>query len=197
MEQFETISPTDTAFAESETILPIDEYGLKWGISRRTVDRYIETGRVRGIKKSGRTFCIDNEPKPPMDNSGMAGFSDRQTDANLDLPVKTDWIRFGVMSNQARQASVYKVLTASLTVLIVAIVSISAWWFVKMDRQAIGDGYRIERLQDDLKESIADLAAAEKTITLQAFERSQPKENPSAPQTPYPSEPLPIPAIGG
>lgn len=167
METAQTIQPDQTAFAASDCLLPIEEYGLKWGISRRTTDRYVKNGRVRMIKKAGRTFCIDTEPKPAMDKPDMPSFSDRQSDTSFDLPVKADWIRFGVISNQARQANVYKILTASLTVLVIAIVSIAVYWFVKLDRQGIADTYLIKGLESTLARTEAARIAAEKTVAVE------------------------------
>lgn len=162
METTQTIPPTDTTFAESETITPIEEYGLKWGISRRTTDRYVKNGRVRVIKKAGRTFCIDTEPKPAMAKPDMPGFSDRQSDTSFDLPARNDWIQFGIMTGQAKQANVFKTLSVGLSFVLVAVVSVATYWFILQDRRGIADGYEIRNLESSLVRTKAALVTAEK-----------------------------------
>lgn len=165
METAQTIPPNETAYAASDMVLPIDEYSVKWRISRRTADRYVKNGRVQVVKKGGRTFCIDTEPEPAIDKPDRPDFADRPSDTSFDLPVKSDWIRFGIMTSQAKQANVFKALSVCLSFVLVGLVSVAVWWFILQDRRTIADSYEIRDLKASLTRTEAALITAERAGT--------------------------------
>lgn len=59
MSDVETIESETILHAESELLLPIEEYAERHGISRRTVNRYVKSGRLESTKQRGRTIIID------------------------------------------------------------------------------------------------------------------------------------------
>jgi len=50
MPPVETIESETVLHAEPELLLPVEEYASIHGISRRTADRYIRTGRLEARK---------------------------------------------------------------------------------------------------------------------------------------------------
>ena len=64
MPPVETIESETVLHTEPELLVPIAEYASIHGISRRTVDRYVNCGRLESTKKHGRTMILDKPLKP-------------------------------------------------------------------------------------------------------------------------------------
>jgi hypothetical protein len=124
----ETIESETVLHAEPELILPIDEYASRHGICRRTVNRYVKSGRLESTKKHGRTMIIDKPLKPP--------FQDTQpVKPNIDSQIvpfaQADWIRFGFLQARSKSKTIWQTYAIALTVLFVALLLASLWLFTQ------------------------------------------------------------------
>lgn len=84
---------TETTFEPSlgkarkdiERLIPIEDYAQKIGVSRSTVDRYAQTGRIETKKQHGQTFVVDR----PL--------------------VEKDWFALGLVQAQAKAKTLWQI----------------------------------------------------------------------------------------
>lgn len=113
---------------EPELILPIEEYATRHGISRRTVNRYVQSGRLESTKQRGRTMIIDKPLKPKSQDT-------RQVQPNIDSQIvpfaQADWIRYGFLQARSKSKTLWQTYAIALTVLFVALLLASLWLFTQ------------------------------------------------------------------
>ena len=113
---------------EPELLLPIDEYALRHGVSRRTVNRYVKSGRLDSTKSHGRTMILDKPLKPPVQDT-------RNVQANIDSQLvpfaQADWIRFGMLQARSKSKAIWQAYAIVLTALFVALLLASLWLFTQ------------------------------------------------------------------
>lgn len=113
---------------EPELLLPIDEYATRHGISRRTVNRYVKSGRLDATKQHGRTIIIDKPLKPQSQDT-------RHVKPNIDSQIvpfaQADWIRYGFLQARSKSKTIWQTYAIVLTVLFVALLMVSLWLFAQ------------------------------------------------------------------
>ena len=113
---------------EPELILPIDEYATRHGISRRTVNRYVQKGRLESTKQRGRTMIIDKPLKPSAQDI-------RHVKPNMDSQMvpfsPTELIRYGFLQAKAKSKTIWQTYAIVVTVLFVALLLVSLWLFTQ------------------------------------------------------------------
>ncbi|MCJ7805721.1 hypothetical protein MUP46_03715 [Patescibacteria group bacterium] len=122
------IESQDVPPIEPDMLIPIDEYAVRHSVSRRTLDRYVQTGRLETEKRHGRTYVIDRPPKShPFETRQARNGSDSQ----LALFDRTQWIQLGYLKARARSKTVWQVYAIVLTVLCVALLLSSLWLYLQ------------------------------------------------------------------
>lgn len=114
--------------AEPELLLPIDEYAARHDVSRRTVDRYVKSGRLDSTKSQGRTMIVDKPLKPSDQDTGQ---SPKDMDVQIVPLARTDWIRVGYLQARAKSKTLWQTYAIALTVLFVALLLASLWLFTQ------------------------------------------------------------------
>ena len=114
---------------EPELILPIDEYATRHGISRRTVNRYVQSGRLESTKQRGRTMIIDKPLKPKSEDT-------RHVKPNIDSQIvpfsPTELIRYGMLQYRSKSKTIWQVYAIAVTFLLVAALLASLWLFAQL-----------------------------------------------------------------
>ncbi len=128
IQDIQAIESETVLHGEPELLLPIDEYAARHDVSRRTVNRYVQSGRLDSTKRHGRTMIIDKPLKPPSQDT-------RHVKPNIDsqlVPLsQTDWIRFGFLQARAKSRTLWQIYAITLTVLFVALLLASLWLFTQ------------------------------------------------------------------
>ncbi len=112
-----------------DPLIPANEYALKYGITRRTVDRYVRSGKVEKVRQGGRTLIVDKPPEKPETQSES---SETVPSDLIVAPVRTDWLRLGYLEAQAKSRTAWQVLAIILLVLNIIILIVgtgAAVWF--------------------------------------------------------------------
>lgn len=124
----ESIESETVLTSEPELLLPIDEYAKRQGISRRTVSRYVKSGRLESAKQRGRTMIIDKPLKPATQDT-------RQGQANIDSQIvqfaQADWIRYGSLLTKSKSKTILQTYAIVVTILCVALMLASLWLFTQ------------------------------------------------------------------
>jgi len=115
--------------AEPELLLPIDEYATRHGISRRTVNRYVKSGRLDSSKNHGRTMIVDKPLKPQSQDS-------RHVKPNIDSQLvpfaQADWIRFGILQARSKSKTIWQTYAIVVTILLFALTLVSVCLFMQL-----------------------------------------------------------------
>lgn len=113
---------------EPELLIPADEYASRHGVSRRTVNRYVKSGRLDSTKQHGRTMIIDKPLKPQSQDT-------RHVKPNIDSQLvpfaQADWIRYGFLQARSKSKTLWQAYAIVLTVLFVALLMASLWLFTQ------------------------------------------------------------------
>lgn len=137
---FETTTKTqdrqDVQAIESETVLhtdhellvPISEYASREGLSRRTIDRYVEIGRLEKVKKHGQTYILDNPLKPQVKETVS---SEKFPDSQIVPLSQTDWMQLGYLKARSKSKTLWQTYAIVLTVLFFALALASLWLFTQ------------------------------------------------------------------
>ena len=113
---------------EPELLLPIDEYATRHGISRRTVNRYVKSGRLDSTKNRGRTIIIDKPLKPATQDIQSVK---PNIDSQLVQLTQADWIRFGMLQARSKSKAIWQAYAIVVTVLFVSLLLASLWLFTQ------------------------------------------------------------------
>lgn len=113
---------------EPELLLPIDEYASRHGVSRRTVNRYVQSGRLDATKRRGRTMIIDKPLKPQSQDT-------RHVKPNIDSQIvpfsQADLIRYGMLQARSKSKTIWQIYAIVVTILCVALMLASLWVFMQ------------------------------------------------------------------
>ena len=141
----ETIFDADveTPGQDNECLIPINEYGQRLGVSRRTLYRYAKVGRIKTKKHIGRTYVVDKPLKPAPVKTDIVRHD--QT-SELALPVEKDWFAFGMAKSQATARRKWQFACRTFVALFVVALIASVWLFQERQIQ-LG---MIEGLQSQL-----------------------------------------------
>jgi len=124
----ETIESKTVLHAEPEFLVPIEEYAALHNISRRTVDRYVRSGRLEKIRQHGQTYILDKPLKPQVQKTGQ----DRNVPDSQIVPLsQTDWMRLGYLNARAKSKTLCQVYAIVLTALFVALLLANLWLFTQ------------------------------------------------------------------
>ncbi|MBA7523809.1 hypothetical protein ES705_15943 [subsurface metagenome] len=127
-QDIQAIESETVLHGEPELILPIEEYATRQGISRRTVNRYVKSGRLDSTKSHGRTMIIDKPLKPPSQDT-------RHVKPNIDSQLaplsQTDWVRYGFLQARSKSKTIWQTYAIVVTVLLVALLMVSLWLFTQ------------------------------------------------------------------
>ena len=113
---------------EPELILPIDEYATRHGVSRRTVNRYVQSGRLESTKQRGRTMIIDKPLKPQSQDKRHVK---PNTDSQIVQFAQADWIRYGFLQSRSKSKTIWQTYAIVVTILCVALMLASLWLFTQ------------------------------------------------------------------
>lgn len=113
---------------EPELLLPIDEYASRHGISRRTVNRYVKSGRLEATKQRGRTIIIDKPLKPQSQDTQSVT---PNTDSQIVPFSPTELIRYGMLQARSKSKTSWQVYAIVVTILCVAFMLASLWFFTQ------------------------------------------------------------------
>jgi len=119
-----TLTLTD----QPEILVPIEDYAARRNLSRRTVDRYVQTQRLETLKQHGRTYIRDMPLKPPPAPTGHVR---NVTDSQIVLANRSDWIELGYLKARARSKTIWQAYAVTLTVLFVALLLVSLWLYLQ------------------------------------------------------------------
>lgn len=128
MQAVETIESETVLNHEPELLILADEYASRHGICRRTVNRYVKSGRLESTMKHGRTMIIDKPLKPPSQDT-------QPVKTNIDSQIvpfaQSDWIRYGFLQARSKSKAIWQTYAIVLTVLFVALLLASLWLFTQ------------------------------------------------------------------
>ena len=113
---------------EHELLVPIVEYASREGLSRRTIDRYVEIGRLEKVKKHGQTYILDNPLKPQVKETVS---SEKVPDSQIVPFAQADWIRYGSLQTRAKAKTIWQTYAIVVTLLLFAFVLTSLWLFTQ------------------------------------------------------------------
>jgi len=124
----EAINSETVLHGEPELLIPADDYAFRHGICRRTVNRYVKSGRLDSTKQRGRTMIIDKPLKPASQDTL---FVKPNTDSQIVPFVQADWVRFGFLQARSKSKTIWQTYAIALTVLFVALLLASLWLFTQ------------------------------------------------------------------
>ncbi|MBW8041984.1 MAG: hypothetical protein FVQ85_18570 [Planctomycetes bacterium] len=128
MSPVETIESETILHAEPELLVPISEYASREGLSRRTVDRYAQTGRLEKVRQHGQTYILDKPLKPQVQQTGQVR---NVPDSQIVPLAQTDWMRLGYLQARSKSKAIWQTYAIALTVLFVALLLASLWLFTQ------------------------------------------------------------------
>jgi len=128
MPPVDTIESETILHGEPELLLPIAEYAARESLSRRTVDRYAQTGRLEKVRQHGQTYILDKPLKPQIHQTVM---SDKVPDSQIVQLGQTDWIRLGYLQAKSKSKTLWQTYAIVLTVLFVTLLLASLWLFTQ------------------------------------------------------------------
>jgi len=128
MSPVETIESETILHAEPELLVPIEEYAARESLSRRTIDRYCQIGRLEKSRQHGQTYILDKPLKPQPQQTAM---SDNVRDSQIVPLAQTDWIRLGYLQAKSKSKTLWQAYAIILTVLFVALLLASLWLFTQ------------------------------------------------------------------
>ena len=138
---------TQTIEQKSERIIPIDDFARQQQLSRRTVDRYIQIGRIKARKIKGKTFVVDSQIEPDigqLETTQKPQSSTTQTVQPKMTPkitpmTKLDWAQFGLLTAHARAKRIWQVVALVSIVCFIAAAAAAGWSFsnrrIQLERQ--------------------------------------------------------------
>ena len=124
----QSIESETVLHGEPELLLPIDEYATRHGVSRRTADRYVKSGRLDSIKQHGRTMIIDKPLKPSTPDTRP---SPNDMDVQIVPLARNDFIRLGYLQARSKSKTLWQAYAIVLTVLCVTLLLVSLWLFTQ------------------------------------------------------------------
>ena len=128
MSPVETIESETILHGEPDILVPISEYAARESLSRRTVDRYAQTGRLEKIRQHGQTYILDKPLKPQEKQTAM---SDNIRDSQIVPLSQTDWMQLGYLKARSKSKTIWQTYAIVLTVLFVALLLASLWLFAQ------------------------------------------------------------------
>ena len=114
---------------EHELLVPIAEYASREGLSRRTIDRYVEIGRLEKVKKHGQTYILDNPLKPQVKETVS---SEKVPDSQIVPFSQADWIRYGCLQTRAKSKTLWQTYAIVVTILLFAFVLASVCLYMQL-----------------------------------------------------------------
>ncbi len=128
MPDVETIESETVLHGEPELLVPIAEYAARESLSRRTIDRYCQTGRLEKVRQHGHTYILDKPLKPQVNETRQ----ERNVPDSQIVPLaQTDWIRLGILQVRSKSKTIWQAYAIVLTVLFVALLLASLWLFTQ------------------------------------------------------------------
>ncbi|MBA7615628.1 hypothetical protein ES703_22912 [subsurface metagenome] len=124
----ETIQSETVLHGEPELLIPADEYATRHGICRRTVNRYVKSGRLDSTKQRGRTMIVDKPLKP---KSVDTLFVRPNIDSQIVPFAQADWIRFGFLQARSKSKTIWQTYAIALTVIFVSLMLLCLWLFTQ------------------------------------------------------------------
>lgn len=127
-QDIQAIESETVLHGEPELLLPIDEYAKRQGVSRRTVNRYVQSGRLESTKQRGRTMIIDKPLKPQSQDTRHVK---PNTDSQIVQFAQADWIRYGSLLTKSKSKTIWQTYAIVVTVLFVSLLLVSLWLFTQ------------------------------------------------------------------
>ncbi len=109
----------ETAGQGNEGLIPIKDYAERFGVSRRTVERYAKVGRIEIKKQLGRIYVVDNPPKPAPPSTESVRLDEM---SGLTPLVQKNWFDFGMAQAQGKAKTKWQIACLAFAVLLVAAV---------------------------------------------------------------------------
>jgi len=100
--------------------LSATEYAEKHGVSRRTVSRYIQQGKLESVRRKGRTYVTDLEPtETPIRTESAKKLDNQDTQLGQLTRTPDDYMfKLGQLTVQAKSGHRWKSLSIVLVVLV-------------------------------------------------------------------------------
>lgn len=142
--------------------LTADDYAGKYGISRRTVSRYIKQGKLEAVRRTGRTYVIDQKPAETPIKTEPAKRLDNLASKPGQLAKKPDdyLFKLGQLSVQAKAGHRWQSL--SIVLIVAAFIAVPAAVWMYSTWQDTADALAVS--QETTTTVTADLDAATTTI---------------------------------
>ena len=115
--------------SETELLVPISEYASRRDLSRRTIDRYVRTGRLEKVKQRGQTYILDKPLKPQVNETVK---SEKVPDSQIVPFAQTDWIRYGCLQTRAKSKTSWQIYAIVVTILLFAFVLASVCLYMQL-----------------------------------------------------------------
>lgn len=96
-----------------ERIVPINDFARRQNLSRRTIDRYIQLGKVESRRLKGKTFVVDSPIKSESTlktQSPTAQTAQPEAITKIDLMTKIEWAQFGLLTARARAKRIWQIV---------------------------------------------------------------------------------------
>jgi hypothetical protein len=155
--------------------LSANDYAAKYGISRRTVSRYIKQGKLEAPRLSGRTYIIDLEPADRPIRAESAKRPDAQGAGSGQIVRQPDDNLFKLSQLSAKSKAGHRWHYLAIVLILAAVIATptSVWIYSSSKNTAdalaisletattisadlVTATTNIKQLQDDLFESVAN-----------------------------------------
>jgi len=111
--------------------LTANDYAEKYNISRRTVSRYIKQGKIDAVRRKGRTFIIDLEPKEtPIEPEPADKLNNQDTESGQLAITSESYFRLGELTVKAKAGQRWKMLSCILLVLVFIATPAVVWLYL-------------------------------------------------------------------
>jgi len=126
-----------------ETLIPIAEAADKWGVTTRTVRRWIAAGQLKAFKKAGRTLVESERPEPVVVERVVSAMTTQEDNTSENLshvrPANTEIS--AMLRRTERRTFCWQLLGMSCIVTIAALLSIigAGWGIYSGTLQRLAD----------------------------------------------------------
>jgi hypothetical protein len=145
-----------------QATLPANDYAEKYGISRRTVNRYIQAGKIEAVRRTGRTYIIDQSPtKTPIESEPVRRLDNQDAESSQIIKRPDDYpLKLDQLSAQVKSGYRWRHLAIGLIITVCIAAPALVWLYLIW--QDTADALTIS--QDTTTKITADMANATTTI---------------------------------
>ena len=127
----------ETLDIRSDGALHANDWAVKYGVSRRTVTRYVQEGKIEAFRRKGRTYIVDRKP---IETSIQPEQAERMAQQDiqsgqpgqLERPSEDFLLRMGQLSLQAKTGRKWQALAIGFIVVAFIGVTVSTWIYASL-----------------------------------------------------------------